>query len=82
MLNQVDRTVKMLNDIALNAGTHPDPKQARMAVLSHIQRFWARPMKRTIIACLETHAEAMHPVGYAAVEQLAQEWSDVGTDVK
>lgn len=80
MLNQTERTVKMLNDIALNAGNSPDPEQARAAVLSHLQRFWARPLKRTIIACLATHAEAMHPVGYAAVQQLAQEWSEA--DVK
>lgn len=78
----MDRTVKMLNDIALNAGAHPDPDLARAAVLTHIQRFWARPMKRTIIACLETQAADMHPVGYAAVAQLAREWQDTPPDGK
>lgn len=82
MQSDSDRLVDMLNAIAVNAGASPDPELARAAVLAHLQRFWARSLKRSIITCLHTHAQAMHPVAFAAVQQLAQEWQDLEADVK
>ena len=65
--DQLNHLIKMINQIADNAGAGDDVA----AVANHIKRFWARPMKLRIIEHLGQGGEGLNPVAKQAVEQIA-----------
>lgn len=65
--DQLPNLVKMMNQIADNAGSGGDVD----AVVSHVTRFWARPMKAKIIAYLQQGGEDLNPIAKRALEQIA-----------
>ena len=65
--NQLDQLVKMINQIADNAGNGQDVG----AVALHVTRFWARPMKQQIVEHYHQGGEGLNTVAKQAVQQLA-----------
>ncbi|WP_343032671.1 formate dehydrogenase subunit delta [Sphingorhabdus profundilacus] len=65
-MTSLERLVYMLNQIATNLATDPDPVTA---TAEHIQLFWDPRMKQMI---LESDGEGLSPEAAAAVQRLAQ----------
>lgn len=64
--DQLNHLIKMINQIADNSGGGTDPE----AVLNHIIRFWARPMKARIIWHLHRGGEGLNEIARQAVTRL------------
>ncbi|WIX33051.1 formate dehydrogenase subunit delta [Salinicola sp. JS01] len=62
--------IKMINQISLNNRHHGDDAQAAEQVATHLKKFWARPMKRDIIAYADEDGSQLDPVSKLAVERL------------
>jgi formate dehydrogenase subunit delta len=65
-VTSLERLVYMLNQIATNLATDPDPVTA---IAEHVQLFWDPRMKQMI---LESDREGLCPAAAAAVQRLAQ----------
>ncbi len=66
----IERLVKMANDISRFFETDPDHPAAVRGVAAHITRFWEPRMRSTIIAHLAAGGEGMLPLTGDAVAQL------------
>ncbi|RTR02332.1 formate dehydrogenase subunit delta [Halomonas nitroreducens] len=64
--------VQMVNQIATNLGAGRDATQAAQAVCTHLETFWARPMKQRLIACLGEDDHDLSPLAREAVGRLAE----------
>jgi len=62
--------IKMINQISANNRHHGDDAQAAEQVATHLKKFWARSMKRQIIAYADTDGSELSPVSRLAVERL------------
>ncbi len=71
MSSQLDSLIRMVNQIAAN-NTHRGDTAAEY-VHTHLKKFWARSMKRQIIAYLQQDGSELLPLARQAVELLAQE---------
>lgn len=65
-MTSLERLVHMVNQIATNLATDPDPVTA---TAEHIQLFWDPRMKKMI---LESNRDGLSPVSAAAIDRLAQ----------
>ena len=65
-MTSLERLVSMVNRIATNLATDPDPVTA---TAEHIHLFWDPRMKQMIF---ESNREGLSPVAAAAVQRLAQ----------
>ncbi|HNW18534.1 MAG TPA: formate dehydrogenase subunit delta [Sphingorhabdus lacus] len=65
-MTSLERLVYMLNQIATNLATDPDPVTA---TAEHIHLFWDPRMKQMIV---ESNREGLSPVAASAVQRLAQ----------
>ena len=45
---QLQRLIKMINQIALNMSANGDPKMVGYQVAQHLEKFWSPPMKNLI----------------------------------
>jgi formate dehydrogenase subunit delta len=68
---EVDKLVRMANQIAANLQYGPDRERTAQAVADHLQRFWSPPMRKQIIAYREQGGEDLSPVAAMAVAALA-----------
>ncbi|XKE46674.1 formate dehydrogenase subunit delta [Halomonas organivorans] len=71
-LDQDAQLVRMVNQIAANLGGGREPGEAADGVCAHLEKFWARPMKRRVIACLDEADNGLAPLARQAVERLAE----------
>jgi len=67
--SQLDTLVHMINQIAAN-NTAYETADAAQRIANHIKRFWARSMKKQIIAYHHSDGEALSPIAKLALEQL------------
>lgn len=71
--DQGETLVHMVNQIAANLAHGRDATTAAEGVCTHLEKFWARAMKRRIVACLdEPDAGGLEPLARQAVERLAE----------
>lgn len=75
-----EKLVRMINQIALNNPCNGDTEASAAAVLGHVRKFWARPMKRDIIACVEQGGAELEPAALQAVRALQTEWQPQQAD--
>lgn len=61
----------MANQIADNLRHGASEEAAVEQIHHHMEKFWARPMKRRIVADLDTIAAELDPLARRAVERLA-----------
>ncbi|UYG08809.1 formate dehydrogenase subunit delta [Halomonas sp. M4R1S46] len=73
--DHVTTLVQMVNQIAINLGAGREATQAAQAVCTHLETFWARPMKQRLIACLGEADHGLSPLAREAVARLADRQS-------
>jgi formate dehydrogenase subunit delta len=66
-MQEIDRLVKMANQIAANFVLHDD---AAERVADHLQRFWAPSMRQKILEYDAAGGEGLDPLARAAVRTL------------
>jgi formate dehydrogenase subunit delta len=66
----VDKLVKMANQIAANSDYGPDKEKVAAVVADHLTRFWAPAMRLAIIEGHRRKLLDLSPVAARAVEQL------------
>lgn len=64
--------VRMVNQIAANLGGGRDEEEAVANICRHLETFWARPMKRRLIASLEAGTPELEPLARRAAQRLAE----------
>nr|WP_298249441.1 formate dehydrogenase subunit delta [uncultured Halomonas sp.] len=62
----------MVNQIAINLAPGRDKQTAIEDVCLHLEKFWARPMKRRLIASLEHTRHELDPLARSAIQRLAR----------
>ena len=72
----IDKLVKMANQIAANSDYGPDKDKVAAVVADHLTRFWTPAMRVAIIAGHRKNLIDLSPVAARAVEKLAQPPSD------
>lgn len=68
----VDKLVRMANQIAANLDYGPDKEKVAVAAADHLKRFWNSTMRAAVIAGQEKKLLDLTPVAARAVELLAQ----------
>ncbi|MDR5867644.1 formate dehydrogenase subunit delta [Halomonas koreensis] len=68
--------VRMVNQIAANLGPGREEADAAEGVCTHLEKFWARAMKRRIVACLDAPDGGLAPLARRGVERLAERQAD------
>lgn len=67
----VDKLVRMANQIAANSDYGPDKDKLAAAVADHLTRFWTPPMRAAIIEGHRRKILDLSPLAARAVEKLA-----------
>jgi len=60
----------MNNQIADNAPKQETPEDTAQAVAGHLQKFWAKPMKKAIREHLKADGDGLNPGSIEAVRRL------------
>lgn len=69
----IEKLVRMANDIADFFNAEPDKELAAEGVLKHIQRAWEPRMKKEIIKHFkEKSGEGLNPLTLRAIKKLAE----------
>jgi formate dehydrogenase subunit delta len=66
----VDKLVKMANQIAANSDYGPDKDRLAAVIADHITRFWTPAMRKTIIEGHSKQLIDLTPMAARAVEKL------------
>lgn len=69
----VNKLVRMTNQIAANFDTGADKDKAAAAVADHLRRFWTPAMKREIVEFHKQGRAGLSDVADAAIARLAAE---------
>ena len=67
----LDKLVKMANQIAANSDYGSDKNKVAAVVADHLTRFWTPAMRKAIIEGHRKNSIALTPTAASAVEQLA-----------
>jgi len=67
----VDKLVKMANQIAANSDYGPDKEKIAATVADHLTRFWTPAMRKAIIEGHQRNLFDLTPMAAKAVEKLA-----------
>lgn len=70
--DQGQTLVHMVNQIATNLSGGRETADAAEGVCTHLEKFWARPMKQRIVACLDEPDSGLEPLARQAVTRLAE----------
>ncbi|TFH88030.1 hypothetical protein EQG41_03755 [Billgrantia azerbaijanica] len=77
--DQDAQLVRMVNQIAANLSHGREATSAVAAIRTHLEKFWARPMKRRVVAQLAQEDSDLTPLARRAVAQLAQRLTETPT---
>ena len=58
---QIDRLVRMANQIAMNLGTGRSPEQAAHLIAEHLRKFWTPDMRRQLANYAVQDGEQLDP---------------------
>jgi len=65
---KVDHLVTMANQIGTFFASYPDQEEASSEIASHLQRFWAPPMRRQLLEHVELNeGEGLHAPVLASI---------------
>jgi formate dehydrogenase subunit delta len=70
---QINKLVRMANQIAANFDYGPDKDKAVAGVVDHLRRFWTPDMRSAIIDYAKSDAAQLTPVAARAVAELEQQ---------
>jgi formate dehydrogenase subunit delta len=71
----VNKLVRMANQIAANFDFGPDKAKAAEGVLDHLRRFWTSQMKAQIVERYESGDAGLNEIAAMAVQKLAEDKS-------
>ncbi|WP_444678704.1 formate dehydrogenase subunit delta [Halomonas sp. E19] len=74
--------VRMANQIAANLSGGRDEEEAVASICNHLEKFWARPMKRRLIASLAEENTQLEPLARRAAQRLADRLETAPTAAK
>jgi formate dehydrogenase subunit delta len=66
----IDRLVKMANDIAHFFQSEPDHEEAVKSVLGHLTRFWDPRMRKALAGHVEAGGTGLIPLALEAAKRL------------
>jgi len=70
MSRQIESLITMVNQIADNAPKQETPEDTAQAVAGHLQKFWAKPMKKATWEHLKAGGDGLNLVSVQAVWRL------------
>lgn len=68
---EVEKLVRMANQIAANMDYGPDKKKAADGIADHLHRFWTKAMCTLIVEGQRNNSVELSPVASLAVTKLA-----------
>jgi formate dehydrogenase subunit delta len=68
---QIDRLVKMANQIALNTGARFDADRAALRTAEHIRKFWTPAMRGQLTDHWRAGGDGLEPVVVSALDALS-----------
>lgn len=71
MQTELEHLIQMANQIVANNSFHDDIEQTAATTAGHLQKFWARSMKKQIIDYAAQDGSDLSPAAKLAVQQLA-----------
>ena len=75
---QIEKLVRMVNQIAANFDYGPDKEKAVAGVVDHLRRFWSPLMQEEIAGYKNQGDIELSDVAKQAIAQLAEEQSSAG----
>lgn len=70
---EVDKLIKMANQIGDFFEANPNVEEAKLEIASHLKKFWNSVMIKSLVAHVREHQGAgLHPRVIAAIEQHVQ----------
>jgi formate dehydrogenase subunit delta len=70
----VNKLIRMANQIAANFDYGTDKERAIAGVLDHVTRFWTLDMKQAIVAYRQVGGDGLADVAAEAVNQLGEKY--------
>ena len=68
--SQLQRLIKMINQITLNMSANGDPETVGRQVAQHLEKFWSPPMKDLIIQQPSDTQTVLSPIAQLAIDDL------------
>jgi formate dehydrogenase subunit delta len=70
---EVEKLIKMANQIGDFFEANPDVEEAKLEIASHLKKFWNSVMIKSLVAHVEQHqGQGLHPRVLAAIQQHVQ----------
>jgi len=70
MQSELTHLIKMMNQISDNQPRNLSTESAAENVASHINRFWAKPMRKKILDLNEDQKEQLTPIAQIALNSI------------
>ncbi|MGE4533089.1 formate dehydrogenase subunit delta [Halomonas sp.] len=64
--------VRMINQITVNLNNGKNKEEAIVSICQHLERFWARPMKRRMVEILVSDSDRLEPLARDAVQRFTE----------
>ncbi|TXI44388.1 formate dehydrogenase subunit delta [Methylophilus sp.] len=70
---EVEKLIKMANQIGDFFEANPDVEEAKLEIASHLKKFWNSVMIKSLVAHVQQHqGQGLHPRVLAAIQQHVQ----------
>jgi formate dehydrogenase subunit delta len=70
---EVEKLIKMANQIGDFFEANPDVEEAKLEIASHLKKFWNSVMIKSLLAHVQQHqGQGLHPRVLAAIQQHVQ----------
>jgi len=70
---EVEKLIKMANQIGDFFEANPDVEEAKLEIASHLKKFWNSVMINSLVAHVQQHqGQGLHPRVIAAIQQHVQ----------
>jgi len=70
---EVEKLIKMANQIGDFFEANPDLEEAKLEIASHLKKFWNSVMIKSLVAHVQQHqGQGLHPRVLAAIQQHVQ----------
>lgn len=64
--------VRMVNQITVNLSNGKKEEEAVASICQHLEKFWARPMKRRMIKIFASDSDGLEPLARDAVQRFTE----------
>lgn len=67
---ELEHLIKMINQISENIACSESDASRVSAIAAHVEKFWARSMKKKILAYADADGSMLNPLSKKAVQKL------------